>query len=75
MSTESKLLEIIAEIIEVEIEDISLDTELNEENWDSLAVITFISEVDSEFDMVVSPSKVSEVSKISDLLELIENNK
>ena len=75
MSIENKLLEIVAEIVEVEIEDLSLDTELNEDNWDSLAVITFISEVDSEFDIVVSPSKVAEVTKISDLLELINNNK
>lgn len=73
MSIENKLLEIVAEIVEVEIEDLSLDTELNEDNWDSLAVITFISEVDSEFDIVVSPSKVAEVTKISDLLELINN--
>lgn len=75
MSIENKLLEIVAEIVEVEIEDLSLDTELNEDNWDSLAVITFISEVDSEFDIVVSPSKVAEVTKISNLLELINNNK
>ena len=70
MSDTQKLLEIIAEIIEIE--EVTLDTELNEENWDSLAVVTFISEVDNEFDKVVSPSAVNKVAKVADLLELIK---
>lgn len=70
MSNVNKLLEIVSEIIEVD--DVSLDTELNEGNWDSLAVITFISEADNEFDRVVSPSQLAKVTKVSDLLELIK---
>ncbi len=70
MSNTPKLLEIVAEIIEMD--EVTLDTELNEENWDSLAVVTFISEVDNEFDKVVSPSAVNKVTKVVDLLELIK---
>ncbi len=70
MSNINQLLEIVAEILEVD--DVNLDTELNEENWDSLAVVTFISEADNEFDKVVSPSEVNKVTKVADLLELIK---
>lgn len=70
MKDVKKLLEIVSEIIEVG--DVTLDTELNEGNWDSLAVITFISEVDNEFNKVVAPSQLAKVTKVSDLLELIK---
>ncbi|CAH6799842.1 Carrier domain-containing protein [Vibrio chagasii] len=70
MSNVNQLLEIVAEILEVD--DVSLETPLNEDNWDSLAVVTFISEADNEFDKVVSPSEVNKVTKVADLLELIK---
>jgi acyl carrier protein len=70
MSNTQKLLGIVADILEVD--EVTLDTELNEENWDSLAVVTFISEADNEFDKVVSPSEVNKVAIVADLLELIK---
>lgn len=72
MSKENKILEIIAEILEVEIEEITLSTELGEDNWDSLAVVSFISEIDSEFDQVISPTAVNKVKKVADLVVLVE---
>lgn len=71
MSVNEKLFNIVAEILEIESNDVSVDLVLDESNWDSLAVITFISEVDSEFDIVVSPSKVANVKKVSDLITLV----
>ncbi len=71
MKNEAKFLEIIADILEVEVSEVSLTTELNEAQWDSLAVVTFISEIDSEFDVVVAPQKVAEVSKVQELFDLI----
>ncbi|GAM73816.1 hypothetical protein JCM19241_5012 [Vibrio ishigakensis] len=70
MSKEKQLLEIMEEILEVD--DVTLETELNDENWDSLAVVTFISEADNEFDKVVSPSEVNKVTKVAELLEIIK---
>ncbi|QUN06898.1 acyl carrier protein [Shewanella yunxiaonensis] len=70
MVNTQKLLDIVAEIIEMD--DVTLETELNEDNWDSLAVVTFISEVDNEFDKIVSPSQVIKATKIAELLELIK---
>ncbi|WP_146490016.1 phosphopantetheine-binding protein [Vibrio sp. T20] len=72
MSKEKKILEIIAEIIEVELDELSLSMELDEDNWDSLAVVSFISEIDSEFEQVLSPSEVNSVKSVSDLIQLIK---
>ncbi|ACA85952.1 acyl carrier protein [Shewanella woodyi] len=71
MSKESKLLEIIAEILEVEVNEVNLDTQLDEDSWDSLAVVTFISEVDSNFDVVVSPSLVGGAETVKQLIDLV----
>lgn len=71
MSKENQLLEIVAEILELEVEEVTFETELGEGNWDSLAVVSFIAEADSEFDKVLSPKDVSSVENVKGLLELI----
>lgn len=71
MSKENQVISIVAEILEFDVSDLNLETELNAENWDSLAIITFISEVDSEFDKVLSPDQVGAASKIADLVKLV----
>lgn len=72
MSKEKQILEIIAEILEIEVDEISLENELDEDGWDSLAVVTFISEIDSNFNQVISPSAVNEVKTVADLIALVE---
>lgn len=69
MNNEAKLLEVVAEILEVD--SVDLDYELGDSEWDSIAVVTFISEADSEFDVIVSAKEVSEATKVADLLKLI----
>ena len=72
MSNVQKVLEIVAEILEIEISEITLDTKLDDDNWDSLAVVTFISEIDTEFDIVVSPTQVNNVSTVANLVDLVK---
>lgn len=72
MSKANQILEIIAEILEVEVEEITLENELDEDSWDSLAVVTFISEIDSNFDQVIAPTAVNEVKTVADLIALVD---
>lgn len=72
MDKVQKIIEIIAEIMEVEPSEITLETELCDDVWDSLAIVTFISEVDSNFDLIVSPMEVSTVKTVADLINLVE---
>lgn len=74
MSKEKKFLEIVADILECELDDISFETELNGENgenWDSLAIVSFMAEADSEFGKTLSPNEVGAVKSVKDLLDLI----
>lgn len=71
MSKENKLIEIVAEILEREIDDISLETELNELNWDSLAIVSFMAEADSQFGKTLSPTEVGGAKSVKELYDLI----
>ncbi|MCK7630244.1 acyl carrier protein [Shewanella putrefaciens] len=61
-----QLVELVKEV--VELDDITLETELDDELWDSLAVVTFISLVNERFDIVVPAEKVITASVVKDLL-------
>jgi acyl carrier protein len=71
MSKKNKLIEIVAEILECEVEEVSLETELDEAVWDSLAIVSFMAEADSEFGKTLSPTEVGAVKSVKDLLDLI----
>ena len=72
MSKKNQILEIIAEILEIEVNEISFDSALEEDSWDSLAVVTFISEIDSTFEQIISPSAVNDVKTVADLIALVD---
>ncbi|MCY9822064.1 acyl carrier protein [Aeromonas media] len=72
MSKVPQVLDIIAEILEVDASELTLDSLLDETVWDSLAVVTFISEIDSTFDQIISPAKVGAVKTVADLVELVK---
>ena len=69
MSNES-VLKIISEIIEVD--SVDLDLELNEDNWDSLAVISFIAEVDSKLGQLLDAQSVSGAKTVAELVSLVK---
>lgn len=61
---------IIAEIMEVDSVELSL--ELHEGNWDSLAVISFIAEVDSKLGKLLDAKSVLESKTVAELVSLVE---
>jgi acyl carrier protein len=71
MSKQSQILEIVAEVLELEVDEVNLNTKLDEDNWDSLAVVSFIAEIDSNFDQILVPADVRDVKKVSDLVVLV----
>lgn len=71
MSKEAKLLEVVADILECEIDEVSLETVLDEATWDSLAIVSFMAEADSEFGKTLSPTEVGAVKSVKDLLDLL----
>jgi len=64
-----KVLEIVCDV--TELEDLSLDSSLDIEEWDSLAIVSFLSEVDNNFEQVLSPTDVNNAKIVADLAALI----
>ncbi len=70
MSVSDKVIEIVKDIIEMD--DVTVNTVLTEDLWDSFAVISFLSSVQTEFNTVVEADRVSNVETVQDLIELID---
>ncbi|OLS38419.1 acyl carrier protein [Bacillus sp. MRMR6] len=70
---EAFLLE-LADLLEIERADLTNDYQLEEnENWDSLALISIIVMVDEHFKLSVSNEAIKKCEIVGDLLNLINN--
>lgn len=70
---ETKFLEFVADVMEVEVEDISMETKYKEfPQWDSLMMMNLIMEIEEEFDVSISMEMAGNIKKLQDLYELIE---
>ena len=72
---ENKLVEIIAEALEIDKSVAGNDLKLDpEENWDSIALLSVIASIDEEFDIQLDGDKLAECRSISDILKLLEDS-
>ena len=71
--TENKKMELIAEVLEVEVEGLTPETKLGDlDEWDSIALISFIAMMDDEFDKIIKGSVVKEQETVADLMAMME---
>ena len=70
--TSAEFLNLIEEILELD-EGILDGSELinDLDGWDSLAVVSFIAEVDSKLDLTLNPNQISNANSIADLKALV----
>jgi acyl carrier protein len=52
-------------------EAITLTTELESINWDSMNVILFISDIEEEFDKIIEPDDIAQAKTVNDLVKLV----
>lgn len=72
MKNEEKI-ELLAEIMGVESEDVSLDMLLSDfEEWDSLAALSLMSVLYNKFHKRITPADVKQLRTIDDVLNLME---
>ena len=72
MSMEKKL-ELIAEILDVEAEELTPETKLAElENWDSVAALSFIAMMDEEFGKEIKGAEIKKFVTVQDALNVME---
>ncbi len=70
-----KLQEIIASQFDREIDDITMDTDVQEDfGADSLDIVDLLMTIEDEFDVAIPDEEVTEMKTVSDLVKYIENN-
>lgn len=71
MSNEEKL-ELLAEMLEVETEDLSADMQLEDiDEWDSFARLSFMSLVDENFGKLITSADIKGLQTVADLLAIM----
>lgn len=64
---EKAFLDLVAEILEVETDDVALTDELDAVGWDSLANISFIAEVDEAVGVTIDADELANAKTVADL--------
>ncbi len=72
---DAKLINILSEVLEIEVDKISIDLELTEDLWTSISIISFIDEIYQEYDIELNGEDLEEISTVNDLLEFTFNDK
>lgn len=68
-------IELVEEILEVKPGTVSLVNSLDELDWDSLANITFIAEIDTKLNLSLDADRLANSESVADLYELIAASK
>lgn len=68
----SEFYEGLAEILEIEVDDVTPEFSLEEGGWDSLAVVSTIALIDDVYDVTVHPDKLGDCKTIGDIEKLVE---
>lgn len=72
MTTEKKM-ELLADVLDMEVEDIKPELELSKmEEWDSIAVLSFIAMMDEEFGKEMKGSEIKQFVTVQDALDAMK---
>ena len=70
---EEKFLNTVAETMEVDVSDLSMETAYKEyEPWDSMMMMNLLMDLEEAFDVSIPIEKVSGVKTLQDLFELVK---
>ena len=73
MKIEERVIKIIAEAIEVEINKIDEDTAIGDfPNWDSMGQLVIITSLEKEFDIKFDPEDIMDLEDVGDMISAIE---
>lgn len=77
MDVKEKVISIIAGVLEVKPEEISLDSSIGDfPKWDSLGNLTILQEIQDEFDIELDPDEIIDLEDVNDIINItIEKTK
>lgn len=68
---DTELIALVEEILELEVGTVKLDDLLEDIEWDSLANITFIAEIDTKLNQSIEGDALNECKTVKDLGALV----
>ncbi len=72
--TKDEKLAMLEEVMDLDEGDLTEDTALEDiEEWDSLSVLTLISEMKKRFDISLSTQQIREFKTVADICDVIPN--
>lgn len=71
----SEFYEGLAEILEVDVDQVQPGLSLEEGAWDSLAVVSTIALIDDVYDVTVHPDRLSDCKTVADIEALVAAEK
>ena len=73
---EAKFIKVIKDALEIEDKNLSMNDKFKEfEEWDSLAQLTLIAELDDNFDVTIQTSDFKNITTLQELFDHIQNQK
>ena len=71
---DDKFRQLIAEALELDVSELGEDLVLDpEKNWDSVALLSVISEIDMQYKVQLDGDELANCKKISEIYALIKN--
>lgn len=71
----SNFHEELAEILEVDVEQVTPDLRLDDTPWDSLAVVSTIALIDELYDVAVSADALNKCETVGDIEQLVAKHR
>lgn len=74
MEVKEKVIEIIANVLEVSAEEVTLESTVGDfPKWDSLGQLTILQSVQDEFEVEFEPEEMMEIEDVNDIIKIVES--
>lgn len=74
MEVKEKVFEIVANILEIEVSEVTLESTVGDfPSWDSLGQLNILQSVQDEFDVEFEPEEMMDIEDISDIIKAVES--
>ncbi len=76
MEIKEKVFEIVAECLEKNVSDLTMDTDMDEvDEWDSMRNVMILSRLEEEFDIMIPEDDIFDLVTVGAIVEEIEKIK
>ena len=72
---ESKLMNIIASQLHIDVDKVKSESHLNDLGADSLDIVEIVMEIEKAFGISISDNELENIKKVSDITSIIKNKK